>query len=58
MAKIVQIAIAQMQNALDEIVIDGIKTNISLHQKILTDPQFIEGGTHIHHLTEMIAKES
>jgi acetyl-CoA carboxylase biotin carboxylase subunit len=43
-------AIARMRNALDEIIIDGIKTNIPLHQEILRDEGFIQGGTNIHYL--------
>lgn len=47
-------AIARMRNALDEIIIDGIKTNIELHQRILQDKYFIEGGTNIHYLEQML----
>ena len=47
-------AIARMRNALDEIIIDGIKTNIELHQRILHDKSFIEGGTNIHYLENML----
>lgn len=43
-------ALARMRNALDETVIEGIKTNISLHQKLLKDDIFIKGGTNIHYL--------
>ena len=50
-------AIARMKNALDEIVIDGIKTNIDLHKRILNNPGFVEGGTNIHYLEKML-KES
>ena len=49
-----EIAIAKMQNALKEIVIEGIKTNIPLHQKILADPKFRTGGTNIHYLEELV----
>jgi len=49
-------AFGRMRNALDEIVIDGIKTNIELHQRILHDKLFIQGGTNIHYL-EKILKE-
>lgn len=49
-------AIARMRNALDEIIIDGIKTNIELHQRILRDKAFIEGGTNIHYLEKMLAE--
>ncbi len=47
-------AFARMQNALDEIIIDGIKTNIELHQKILRDKAFMQGGTNIHYLEKML----
>ncbi|ARB93455.1 acetyl-CoA carboxylase biotin carboxylase subunit [Legionella longbeachae] len=47
-------AIARMRNALDEIIIDGIKTNIELHQRIFHDQSFIAGGTNIHYLEKML----
>ncbi|MBA4696422.1 MAG: acetyl-CoA carboxylase biotin carboxylase subunit [Legionella sp.] len=47
-------AIARMRNALDEIIIEGIKTNIELHQRILRDQAFIKGGTNIHYLEKML----
>lgn len=47
-------AIARMRNALDEIIIDGIKTNIELHHRILHDKSFIDGGTNIHYLEKML----
>ena len=44
-----------MRNALDEIVIDGIRTNISLHQdKIINDKAFQEGGVDIHYLEKKL----
>jgi acetyl-CoA carboxylase biotin carboxylase subunit len=43
-------AIARMRNALDEIVVDGIKTNIPLHQDLIRDANFVRGGTTIHYL--------
>lgn len=46
------IAIAKMQNALKEIVVEGIKTNISLHQKILENESFRKGKTSIHFLED------
>ena len=45
-----KIALAKMRVALDEMVVDGIKTNISLHQDIMNDGHFITGGTNIHYL--------
>lgn len=47
-------ALARMRNALDEIIIEGIKTNIELHQQILQDQGFIDGGTDIHYLEKII----
>lgn len=49
-------AIARMRNALDEIHIDGIKTTVPLHQKILNDESFIQGDFHIHSLEEKLSK--
>lgn len=46
-----EIALKRLQNALDEIVIDGIRSNITLHRDIiLQDPGFLAGGVDIHHL--------
>jgi acetyl-CoA carboxylase biotin carboxylase subunit len=36
-------AIARMRRALDEFVIEGIKTTIPLHKRILSDPDFQKG---------------
>lgn len=43
-------ALAKMRNALKEIVIEGIKTNVPLHQEILEDPIFQKGKVNIHYL--------
>ena len=48
-------ALARMQNALDELLIDGIRTNTPLHKEILRDPNFRKGGTNIHYLEHMLA---
>ena len=37
-------AIARMRNALEEIIITGIKTNIDLHRELMNDAAFITGG--------------
>jgi len=47
-------AFARMRTALDEMVIDGIQTNIPLHRKIMTDSKFEEGGTNIHYLEKKL----
>ncbi|HEV2614257.1 MAG TPA: acetyl-CoA carboxylase biotin carboxylase subunit [Gammaproteobacteria bacterium] len=51
-----EVALARMKNALDEIHIDGIKTNIPLQQRIIRDGKFVEGGVHIHFLEEKLSK--
>ena len=51
------VAIARMKNALDELVIDGIKTNIALHKDILNNQGFVKGGANIHYLEHMLAEE-
>lgn len=48
------IALAKMRNALDETVIDGIKTNLTLHQDILRGATFQRGGTNIHYLEQWL----
>jgi acetyl-CoA carboxylase, biotin carboxylase subunit len=47
-------AIARMKTALNEIVIDRIKTNIPLHQDIMTDAGFVQGEQNIHYLEKKL----
>ena len=47
-------ALARMKNALDEIIIEGIKTNIELHNRIIQDKGFRAGGSNIHYLEKML----
>ena len=49
-------AMARMRTALSEYVIDGIKTNLPLHERLLKDGAFVDGGTSIHYLEERLAK--
>ncbi|MBI6529455.1 acetyl-CoA carboxylase biotin carboxylase subunit [Proteus vulgaris] len=49
-----EIAISRMKNALAELIIDGIKTNVELHQFIMNDEQFQKGGTNIHYLEKRL----
>lgn len=49
-------SMARMRNALDEIVIDGIKTNVPLHRDLLNDKGFCEGGVNIHYLEKKLNK--
>ena len=48
------VAIARMRHALDELVIEGIKTNVPLQQKIMADENFFNGGTNIHYLEKKL----
>ena len=48
------LALARMRVALSEMVVEGIKTNIPLHQDILNDANFIKGGTNIHYLEKKL----
>jgi acetyl-CoA carboxylase biotin carboxylase subunit len=48
-------AMARMRVALSEMVVEGIQTNIPLHQDLLQDAAFIAGGTSIHYLEEKFA---
>jgi acetyl-CoA carboxylase biotin carboxylase subunit len=49
-------AIARLSIALSETAIEGIKTNVPLHQELLEDAAFLRGGTSIHYLEQRLAK--
>ena len=49
-------AIARMRVALSEMVVDGIRTNIPLQQRILADIGFAQGGQNIHYLEKRLAE--
>jgi len=49
-------AIARMKQALSEMVIEGIQTNISLQLRIMRDPTFREGLHNIHYMDDMLAE--
>ncbi len=48
-------AMARMRTALDEIIIDGISTNIPLHQRLTRDAAFKTGETDIHYLEKKLS---
>ncbi|WP_415033141.1 acetyl-CoA carboxylase biotin carboxylase subunit [Azonexus sp.] len=50
-------AIRRMRIALSEMNIQGIKTNIALHQELMFDARFNEGGTAIHYLEHKLAQK-
>ena len=47
-------ALNRMKNALNEILIDGISTNIPLHQELIDDTNFRKGGVNIHYLEKKL----
>jgi acetyl-CoA carboxylase biotin carboxylase subunit len=47
-------ALSRMRNALDEMMIDGIKTNIDLHAELVRDEEFKKGGVNIHYLEKKL----
>jgi acetyl-CoA carboxylase biotin carboxylase subunit len=49
-------AMARMNTALLETVIEGIQTNIPLHRELFVDAKFVEGGTSIHYLEGWMAQ--
>ena len=51
-------AIRRMRIALSEMVVEGIKTNIPLHQELLVDSRVIRGGMSIHHLERTLAQRA
>ena len=48
-------AIARMRTALLEIVVEGVNTNILLHQDLMNDQNVLQGGTSIHYLEQKLA---
>jgi acetyl-CoA carboxylase biotin carboxylase subunit len=51
-------AIARMRTALSEMAVEGIQTNIPLHQELMSDAAFVRGGTSIHYLEHMLAERT
>ncbi len=49
-------AIVKMKRALEEFVIEGVKTNISLHKKILANENFLKGAYSTNFLGELNGK--
>lgn len=47
-------ALARMRNALDELMIDGIRTNTPLQKELVRDTAFQEGGVNIHYLEKKL----
>jgi acetyl-CoA carboxylase, biotin carboxylase subunit len=51
-------AIARLRIALSEMIVEGIRTNIPLHQELLTDAAFLRGGTSIHYLEHKLSQRA
>ncbi len=49
-------AIAKMQVALDEFIIEGIRTNIPLHQALLREPEVLEGRMSTKTIERVVAR--
>lgn len=47
-------AMARMRIALAELVVEGIHTNVALHQRILADAGFRQGARNIHYLEQHV----
>jgi acetyl-CoA carboxylase biotin carboxylase subunit len=51
-------AISRMRRALEELVVDGIRTTAPLHKRIMDDPEFQAGDYTIHWLERFVARET
>ncbi|PCF97460.1 acetyl-CoA carboxylase biotin carboxylase subunit [Vreelandella nigrificans] len=49
------IALTRMRNALDELLVEGIKTNIDLQKDLVRDSYFRQGGVNIHYLEKKLS---
>lgn len=50
-------ALDRMQVALDELVVDGIRTNTPLQRELVRDVEFRKGGVNIHYLESKLSKD-
>ncbi|MDN5843202.1 MAG: acetyl-CoA carboxylase biotin carboxylase subunit [Alcaligenaceae bacterium] len=49
-------ALARMDIALSEMIVEGVQTNILLHRELLQDANFVKGGTSIHYLEQKLSQ--
>lgn len=56
-AKTREEGLMRVERALGETIIDGIFTNIQLHERILQEPEFRAGNFNIHWLEKMLAQK-
>ena len=52
-----QVALARMRQALDELVVEGIRTNTALHRDLVRDRAFQSGGVSIHYLESKLQED-
>jgi acetyl-CoA carboxylase biotin carboxylase subunit len=52
-----EVALARMRGALDELVVEGIRTNAALHRDLVRDRAFRSGGVSIHYLESKLQDE-
>ena len=50
-------ALVKIRQALDELVVDGIRTNAALQRELVTGTSFIAGGVSIHYLESKLEHE-
>ncbi len=48
-------ALTRMYAALQEMVVEGIKTNLPLHRELVQDAEFVKGGCDIHYLEKKLS---
>jgi acetyl-CoA carboxylase biotin carboxylase subunit len=51
------IALKKMRQALDELIVEGIRTNAALHRELVVDSSFVAGGVSIHYLESKLEHE-
>ncbi len=49
------IALRRMRQALEELVVEGIRTNAELHRELVRDSEFARGGVSIHYLESRLS---
>ncbi|MFP4263459.1 MAG: acetyl-CoA carboxylase biotin carboxylase subunit [Halomonas sp.] len=49
-----EVALTRMRVALDELLVEGIKTNADLHKDLVRDGYFQQGGVNIHYLEKKL----
>jgi acetyl-CoA carboxylase biotin carboxylase subunit len=47
------VALARLRRALGEVVVEGIKTNVELHKRVIDHPDFIAGRFDTHFLERL-----